>query len=330
MNDRRLRFARCSALALVVCGLVQVAGCKSKPKGVEATAQRGTVQRVVGQGAGATLEICDPQGAACSTATVGAVVPAGSVLRTGARGSAKIAFSDGSELALDRDTELFLPSNAGKHARLSHGSLVVELGAKARAHATFDVNEGSFELGSGKAALRAGSDFAIADVIRGNAALSARSGKPLEVGAGEEARLYRGTAPYVSSGAALSEAVAFTDGLLDQSESGASGKGLGELTAKKPGSSEELRSAVRLAAHSVRVRIAGAMARTEIDEVFENATDDVLEGIFRFPIPADAKIERLALEVDGKMQEGAFVDRDRAASIWRGAIVHAAPKRCRP
>ena len=30
------------------------------------------------------------------------------------------------------------------------------------------------------------------------------------------------------------------------------------------------------------------------------------------------------------MEEGAFVDRDRAAAIWRGAIVHAAPHAPKP
>ncbi|HEX7453126.1 MAG TPA: VIT domain-containing protein, partial [Polyangiaceae bacterium] len=181
------------------------------------------------------------------------------------------------------------------------------------------------ELGAGKVALRAGSDFAILDVIRGTASFGASTGTPLRVAAGEEARCYRGARPYVSSGAALAEAVSFSDALQSANEPGTTSRGLGELTAQKPGSSEELRGAVKLAAHSVHVRIAGAMARTEIDEVFESSSDDVLEGIYRFPIPADAKIERLALEVDGKLEEGAFVDRDRAASIWRGAIVHAAP-----
>jgi hypothetical protein len=326
MHDPRRRLAhRVALLTLALCALAQLAGCRSKAKGAEVTAQRGTVQRLVGQSAGPTLEICDPEGAACSTASVGTSIPAGSVLRTAARGSAQIALADGSELELDHDTELTLAANSGRHARLSHGSLVVELATRAKAHARFDVNDGSVELRAGKAALRAGSDFAILDLVRGSASIAAGSGKPLVLSAGEEARLYRGSAPYVSSGAALSEAVAFTDGLLEQSESGVTSKGLGELTAKRPGSSEELRSAVKLAAHSVHVRIAGAMARTEVDEVFENSTGDVLEGIYRFPIPADAKIERLALEVDGKLQEGAFVDRDRAASIWRGAIVHAAP-----
>ena len=96
---------------------------------------------------------------------------------------------------------------------------------------------------------------------------------------------------------------------------------------EEAGRDAEQDRAVALATHAVKVRIAGAVARTEIDETFTNDTDDVLEGIYRFPLPPDAQIERLALEVDGKMEEGAFVDRDRAAAIWRGVIQNAAPER---
>src|SRR5450432_589659 len=326
MNDRRLTLIQSSIalpLALSLCGALGLIGCK-KPKAAEATAQRGTVARLSGQSDGSGLEICDPHGTDCSRAAQGATVPAGSVLRTGARSSAVVALSDGSQLTLDHDTELHLAGN-GRHARLTHGAIVAEIASKTAAHARFDVNDGLVELSTGKLALRAGSDFAILDVVRGSATLSAGSSTPLRVGDGEEARLYRGSEPYVSSGAALAEAVSFTEDLLDGTTEASGSKGLGELTAKKPGSTDELRGAVKLAAHSVHVRIAGAMARTEIDEVFENSSDDVLEGIYRFPIPTGAKIERLALEVDGKLEEGAFVDRDRAASIWRGAIVHAAP-----
>src|SRR5450432_2176257 len=326
MNDRRLTLIQSSIalpLALSLCGALGLIGCK-KPKAAEATAQRGTVARLSGQSDGSGLEICDPHGTDCSRAAQGATVPAGSVLRTGARSSAEVALSDGSQLTLDHDTELHLAGN-GRHARLTHGAIVAEIASKTAAHARFDVNDGMVEQNLGKLALRAGSDFAILDVVRGSATLSAGSSTPLRVGDGEEARLYRGSEPYVSSGAALAEAVSFTEDLLDGTTEASGSRGLGELTAKKPGSQEELRGAVKLAAHSVRVRIAGAMARTEIDAGFENSSDDVLEGIYRFPIPTDAKIERLALEVDGKLEEGAFVDRDRAASIWRGAIVHAAP-----
>ena len=113
-------------------------------------------------------------------------------------------------------------------------------------------------------------------------------------------------------------------------EDGAVSAGLGTLRARKPGSKDEIDGAVRLARNAVTVRIAGSMARTEVDETFVNATDQQLEGVWRFPVPADARLERLALEVDGKLVEGEFVDADRAAAIWRGVIQHAAPGAPRP
>jgi tetratricopeptide (TPR) repeat protein len=325
MNDRRSSLVRhFPSLVLALASVLALVDC-NKPRAREATAERGTVTRVTGPSTGSGLQVCDPTGGSCSRAAAGSGVPAGSVLRSGTQSSAQIVLADGTQLALDHDTELFLASKSTRHARLSHGAVVLEIPNKAAARARFDLNDSFVELSSGKIALRAGSDFAILDVIRGSASFGTSSTALLRVAAGEEARCYRGSAPYVSSGAALAEAVSFTDPLLDASEPGAASRGLGELTARKPGSSEELRGAVKLAAHSVRVRIAGAMARTEIDEVFENSSDELLEGIYRFPIPTGAKIERLALEVDGKLEEGAFVDRDRAAAIWRGAIVHAAP-----
>nr|MBP9113808.1 VWA domain-containing protein [Polyangiaceae bacterium] len=107
---------------------------------------------------------------------------------------------------------------------------------------------------------------------------------------------------------------------------GSSNEGFGELVAKKPGSKEEKKGAVQLSKHDVRVRISDAFARTEVEEVFSNASDEELEGIYRFNLPAEAQIERLALEVDGKLEDGAFVERDRGSRIWAGVIQHAAPQ----
>jgi hypothetical protein len=87
---------------------------------------------------------------------------------------------------------------------------------------------------------------------------------------------------------------------------------------------------VELAQHHVKVHIVDNIARTEVEEIFENHSDEVLEGIYRFPLPPGAQIERLALEVDGKLVEGAFVDRERAAAIWRGAVVNAGGKKPAP
>lgn len=106
--------------------------------------------------------------------------------------------------------------------------------------------------------------------------------------------------------------------------------GIGQLLARRPGKSEDKERAVRLSRHAVLARVAGNVARTEIDETFTNDTDDELEGIYRFPLPHGAQIERLALEVDGKLVEGSFVDRARASAIWRGALHAAAPKAPKP
>lgn len=106
--------------------------------------------------------------------------------------------------------------------------------------------------------------------------------------------------------------------------------GLGELRARRPGQTDETDRAVRLQSHAVKVRIAGNVARTEIDETFVNDSNDELEGIYRFPLPHGAQIERLALEVDGRLVDGAFVERTKAAAVFRGAIHHAMPKAPKP
>ncbi|MEO8874390.1 MAG: VIT domain-containing protein, partial [Polyangiaceae bacterium] len=82
--------------------------------------------------------------------------------------------------------------------------------------------------------------------------------------------------------------------------------------------------------HGAKIRIAGNVARTEIDETFANDTNDDLEGIYRFPLPPGAQIERLALEVDGKLVDGSFVDTSKGEAIFRGAIHNATPDAPKP
>ncbi|HYP90439.1 MAG TPA: VIT domain-containing protein, partial [Polyangiaceae bacterium] len=178
-----------------------------------------------------------------------------------------------------------------------------------------------------KLSLRTDDDSATVHVARGQVRLFNRSGGDVLVAAGEEGRL-DGAATSVSPSSALGEALGWSEAVQadTEAEPEARPRALGELKAQKPGEKAERSGAVSLASHAVRVKIAGSVARTEVEEVFTNHTDDVLEGIFRFPLPPDAKIERLALEVDGKLEEGAFVERERAAAIWRGAIVNAAPQ----
>lgn len=285
---------------------------------------RGKVQRVLTHTG--KLQICAPNGSACHEARPGDEIPAGSELRTDSGSLAELGFTDGSRVSLDRETNLRL-STRGRGGELLRGGLVAEVEPHAGTSARFEFRAGRVDVLGTKLSLRVEDDAAVVHVARGQVRLANRSGSDVLVLAGEEGRVEGAAAPVTSPSSALGEALGWSEAVqaeaLDEPE--ARPRALGELKAKKPGEKAERASAVTLASHAVRVKIAGSVARTEVEEVFSNHTDDVLEGIFRFPLPPDAKLERLALEVDGKLEDGAFVERERASAIWRGAIVNAAP-----
>ncbi|MEJ7729569.1 MAG: AgmX/PglI C-terminal domain-containing protein [Polyangiaceae bacterium] len=95
-------------------------------------------------------------------------------------------------------------------------------------------------------------------------------------------------------------------------------RGLGTM-ARVPGS-DAVVGGVRLVSHRVRTVIQDGFARTEIEEEFRNETAQVLEGRYRFALPPRVSISRLALWVGSDLVEGAIVERERAARIFRGIV----------
>ena len=325
-TDRRVTGA---VLLLAAAAAVVVAfrGAKHEPRG-GGRGWSATLERAVSSGAGARVLACAADGTACRPLARGAAVPGDARVKTDATTRAELRFADGSVLTLDHDTELALTGE--RRARLATGMLVADI-AHGGSEARVEVPAGTVTVHGTKFALRARADAATVDVSRGVVTLADHSDRRVRVSEGETGRLEPGSAPSVGFSSELGETLGWSDETFEAERSeAATARGLGELRAKKPGQTEERSNAVSLASHRVRVRIAGAVARTEVEEVFENSTNDVLEGIYRFPLPPGAQLERLALDVDGKLEEGAFVDRDRAAAIFRGAIVNAAPKAPRP
>ncbi len=264
----------------------------------------------------------------CSPARQGAAIAPGTMLRTDDRTRAHLRLGDGTRLALDRSTELRLDAALDRSGSLSKGGLVADVVKQPGSRVTIKLPRGRIEVLGTKFALRTMGQASALDVSRGAVMLYDDKERAVKVRAGEEGRAYPGQAPYASSAPALGSALSWSE--TGEGESKAQVRGLGELKAKKPGETKERAGAVRLTSHKVKTRIVDGFARTEVEEVFTNTTSDVLEGIYRFPMPPDAQIERLALEVDGELKEGAFVDRDRASAIWRGAIVNAQKRRPKP
>ena len=276
------------------------------------------------------FEACDAQGA-CSAVGADTAITQGTTLRTDARTRARVSLADGTWMAIDRDTEVAIAAGKDRAAKLVRGSIVAEVAAAAQGQppAKFAFDSGSVEVIGTKLQITAGKDRASVEVARGSVRVAGASGKWIDVRAGEEATILGSAEPVVASSTSLADVMEWSDQSQEEVDAPVL-RGLGELRARKPGDTKEKDRAVRLSKHAVKVRVVDLVARTEVDETFTNDTDEELEGIFRFPLPPGAQIENLSLEVDGQLIQGAFVDRDKGAAIWRGVIQNAAPKQPKP
>jgi len=262
-------------------------------------------------------------------ADVGAPLPLGGPVRTDANTRARVRFGERGFVVLDHDTEIRLGNQAG-HLKLVRGRLVatvtpVPSGGPAL---VVETASGTVDVTGTKLALAATDERTTLQVLRGDALLRNDSGT-VEVKTGFEGWVEQGEAPKVAAAVDMADSVAFAELDAEGLEGESTLRGLGELRAHVPGEREETERPLALARHAVNVHIAGNIARTEIEEVFRNDGEHTLEGVYRFPLPPDAQIARLALDVEGRMEEGSFVERDRAAAIWRGVIRNATPTRQR-
>lgn len=294
----------------------------------------GRVQAVVrGFGNDVGLQGCESSApdAHCRTLSSNDTLAAGMLVKTDGLTRARIALNDGTEVSLDRSSSFSLVAGESRESRLLQGDAIFDVRRGLETPFIVQLPLGQIEVLGTKFAVHVEDDAARVDVSRGEVRVADERGRDVRVKAGQTGRLARSRAPLVESLWNVGESFSWNEhAFAPEREQNEPVRGLGELRAKKPGTSTELNGAVTLARHDVRVKLHEAIARTEVEEVFSNNTDETLEGIFRFPLPPDAQIERLALEVDGHWEEGAFVDRDRASAIWRGAIVHATKKPATP
>ncbi|MBI2395875.1 MAG: FecR domain-containing protein [Deltaproteobacteria bacterium] len=320
-----------AALALaaaVTVGVVALRGPRAISTAAAPSAPwRGVVTRVSGPEGGLMIE----EGGKTRAVRAGDAIAAGAKLRTDLRTRARITLDDGTFLVLDRGAELALDERDSRAARLVRGAVVVDATASDSSPAKVAMPGGALSTTGAKLSLSTlGQGTAVA-VARGKASLRDGHGVESTLGVGEGASV-GGGATLVRAGG-LGAAFGWSEAVgerIDEPKPGdeASVPGLGVLRARLPGATGDGDKALRLTRQSVTVKIAGDFARTEIEEVFASDFDvkESLEGIFRFPLPPDAAIERLALEVDGHVEEGAFVDKDRGAAIWKGVLFHATPK----
>ncbi|MBI2897852.1 MAG: FecR domain-containing protein [Deltaproteobacteria bacterium] len=272
------------------------------------------------------IEVRAPGATAFSPVAPGAAIAAGGAIRTDARTRAQIDLSDGTVLVLDHQTELQLDGSTPRLVHLASGEIVADVAHVAGApSAVFATPTGRVEVLGTKFSLSASPELASVRVTRGMVRAHGAAGGSAGVAAGQEGLLPKGARVRVVPAVDLAASVGWSELGITGETAEASHAGLGELRARRPGERQDRERPLRLSNHRVTVRIVGNMARTEIEETFANDGDQTLEGIYRFPLPPEGRIARLALDVNGRMEEGAFVERDRAAKIWGGVIRHATP-----
>jgi len=69
--------------------------------------------------------------------------------------------------------------------------------------------------------------------------------------------------------------------------------------------------------HHVSVTISDLVAVTTVDQEFFNPRNERLEGTYVFPIPAGAHIDKLSMDIGGKMTDAELSPRTRRALCTR-------------
>ncbi|MCA9634677.1 MAG: FecR domain-containing protein, partial [Myxococcales bacterium] len=101
--------------------------------------------------------------------------------------------------------------------------------------------------------------------------------------------------------------------------------GVGALTARRAGETQE-RYSLRLVDQKVNVTISGRIALTEVEQTFYNEAPLVLEGTYRFPLPADASISGLSLLVGNRWEDAAMLEKERARAIFKEIVEATVPR----
>jgi len=69
----------------------------------------------------------------------------------------------------------------------------------------------------------------------------------------------------------------------------------------------------------VHFQISGLLARTRVQQQFSNSSDAYMEGIYVFPLPDGAAVDRLRIHVGERVIEGVIRERQQAKTIYQQA-----------
>ncbi len=307
------------ALVIVVAASLWACDGPEDKKTTEEAAEKGWAAQVafVESTGDAGIQVKAPGDEAFVAFVGGSEIATGSMVRTSGNTRARLAV-EGAEVVVNHSTTLELVAEAERTIRVIDGQVVISTTQEKAGTTTVHLPTGSVVLHGTQVSAVAGEKFSTVSVSSGSVEVSG-SAQALEARAGDEIVLPREGQPTVHSAPGLGHQFGWSE-LSDPEarEKIEVPRGLGKLVGKAPGGERE--RALELVEHNVESTVHKNIAYTEVEEKFRNPTSEVLEGVYRFPLPADAQITRLALDVNGKLMEGQFLETERAEWIWRDII----------
>lgn len=72
--------------------------------------------------------------------------------------------------------------------------------------------------------------------------------------------------------------------------------------------------------HQVDATVSGAVATVRVTQVFRNDSEQMQEGTFLFPLPADAAVSDFQMKVDGQVLEGRLLKKEDARRIYEEIV----------
>ncbi|HEU0034386.1 MAG TPA: VIT domain-containing protein [Kofleriaceae bacterium] len=183
-----------------------------------------------------------------------------------------------------------------------------------------DTARGRIEVVGTRFLVDAHADRTTAAVVRGSVKLASTDGFVLlhagEQGVAEPGRPpTRGPAPRLSSLVSwAAQARRKAEGTIDKPVRN------GTLFAREPNNPWVPEAPLPIAKLGVDIVVEDQVARVAIDQTFHNPSPRVMEGMYRFAIPPDASLQRLAMYVDGKLTESAVVERMQARRIYEDVV----------
>ena len=312
-REPRARLARRALLILVALAAVALAVAVllgRKPPPTAASAIQARLELAAGD-----VVVVHPSlgGADGVRASSGAPLFEGSTVRAGEGARALVRLPDGSTLFLRAGTTLKLLAAS---VELVEGEYWLDLPPAEREPLAHVAGDTAVSAADAAMSIARKAENVEIYVARGTAVVTAKGGR-VEVQAGTRATSKAGAAPEVLPVAFWED---WTGGMADVAGGLAIGAGSGALfgidAGGDPGSAAQR---LHIKSQSVRAVIKNGLAETSVDQTFFNPTPRPLEGWYWFTVPAGASVTGFAVETNGVLVEGEFVEQKEAAEKYVGA-----------